>query len=1027
MTTLKSPDTEAISDLVGQYDRLSEPDRRRYSETETRTNFIDRLFLALGWPVYDRAHVERETTVAEGKRPDYIFKLHGVPRLFLEAKPLRDDVYNLEYARDAITKAYNKGVAWAGVTNFANLVIFDAQEELRPPAPPGRVLDLSCGDYLRPDAGLYFLTPHVLDQHLLDEHAQRTGVRRRAVPIEKRLYESMRQWRELLFNHMRAALDWKTDAQLRTGDEAIQRLIDRLIFLRNCEDRGIGKTDLRALLHRIRSRPRSVRVTESLLRIFAEAAAIYDSELFHADALVDVLLLGLATRTDVDDTLGEIIEGLYSVPRSYAEYDFAQMDADVLGQVYEQYLGYVPQHVRQLAAQQPLPGQPAREITVEAKRERRKQRGIYYTPKWVVDYIVRQTVGRFLEEHRDDPEAIANLTILDPACGSGSFLIRAYETLLEHHARQMGGDVGHLDRKMREWVLRHNIFGVDLDPQAVEIARLNLLIRMVREEEELPSLADNIRLGNSLISGDEKDMRSYFGRLWREKQRFDWQREFPDIMTRGGFDVVIGNPPYVETSLIPVEERDYYREQYKTAHGGFDLYVLFMERALELLREGGWLSLITSGKFLKADYGKRLCDLIESTSAPTDLVDLSCRKEVFARATNYPVIIVCRKINRHQPLRYTLVPEHAAIEIVDALNEVIGQLGYNAPAGSLTHGLWPPLRQMAQTGELLFEKLSAIPSRLGDTNVAHIFHGLQTNADRVFVVQRIADHDQGFTRVRSPATGRERDLEAALLHPLLKGSVHMRRWRPSETNLLLLFPYPGGSSTLIPPEVMADSYPATWEYLNLPECKGILEGREVRVVDGQESYRWRGHPEWYGYGRLVNHGRFGVTRPRLLTPSLAQRASFSYDPDGRCYFLGSGGGGGGGYGIELNPGLCCSPLFVLGLLNSVLSDWFLRRISSPFRGGYWAYNRQYISGLPMHLPDMDTAKDKRLHDDLVMLVERMLDLHQRLAAKAKVHDEERAQIEREIARTNREIDDLVYDLYGLTAAERDLVEREMAR
>ncbi len=525
-----------IRELVAKYETLSAQERRRYQETEVRTNFIDPLFSALGWPMQDRGYVERETTVLDSKRPDYIFKIAGVPRLFFEAKPFRDDIYDREETRKAITKAYNKGVPWVGVTNFDRLVLYDAQEELTADLPR-RVIHLRHRDVdedsgqdrgyasTEIEAGLHLLTNDSLQTHALEDYAQRIGARRRAVPIEKRLYESMRGWRENLFNALYQVKQWQTEEEFGQGDEAIQRLLDRLVFLRNCEDRGIGGTDLRGLRNRIRAQGlQNVRVTESLLRLFGQAAATYDSELFQTDAVIDVLMRPMGTI--LDEPLSRIIEELYSVPRSYSDYDFSQMEPDVLGEVYEQYLGYVPQRVRKLATQASLPGMPAEEIALEAKRQRRKEHGIYYTPRWVVQYIVQQTVGRLLEEHKNDPDAIDNLTILDPACGSGSFLIRAYETLLDHHASTMKSPVDHLDRAVRERILRRNIYGVDLDPQAVEIARLNLLIRMVRQQELLPELKDNIQHGNSLIEGDEAALRPFFGDQWQDKHPFNWRHEF---------------------------------------------------------------------------------------------------------------------------------------------------------------------------------------------------------------------------------------------------------------------------------------------------------------------------------------------------------------------------------------------------------------------------------------------------------------------------------------------------------------------
>jgi len=288
-----------IRELVEKYARISTAERRRYQEADVRSTFIDLLFAALGWSVFDRDHVEREPTVLEGKRPDYIFKVAGVPRFYLEAKPFREDIYDETETRKAITKAYNKGVSWVGVTNFSRLVLYDAQEELTS-SQPRRVIDLTCDQYCETEleAGLHLLTPVAFESRTLEEYAQRIGARRRSIPIEKRLYQSMRDWRYQLINALDQVKNWQAEEEFRAGDEAVQRLLDRLVFLRNCEDRGIGGTDLRGLRNRLRSRDRGLRVTQSLLNLFAEAARTYDSELFQTDAIIDVLMQGMGTILD---------------------------------------------------------------------------------------------------------------------------------------------------------------------------------------------------------------------------------------------------------------------------------------------------------------------------------------------------------------------------------------------------------------------------------------------------------------------------------------------------------------------------------------------------------------------------------------------------------------------------------------------------------------------------------------------------------------------------------------------------------
>ena len=242
----------------------------------------------------------------------------------------------------------------------------------------------------------------------------------------------------------------------------------------------------------------------------------------------------------------------------------------------------------------------------------------------------------------------------------------------------------------------------------------------------------------------------------------------------------------------------------------------------------------------------------------------------------------------------------------------------------------------------------------------------------------------------------------------------MSRYYVENTNLLLLSPYFPSSGNLLPPEVMQERYPLAWEYLNLQRCKAALEGRE--------EGKWRGHPNWYGYTRKNNHDKFGTGKPRIQTPSIAAQASYFYDSTGEHYLIGSGGGGGGGYGVELHDGVSEDNRFVSGLLNSRLLDHYLGYISTLFRGGYKAYSRQYIAKLPIRQIDFSDATDKAMHDWLVALVERMLALQERLKPVRGTGFTEEHDLLQEVERVDSDIDNLVYDLYGLTEAERRLVE-----
>ena len=335
----------------------------------------------------------------------------------------------------------------------------------------------------------------------------------------------------------------------------------------------------------------------------------------------------LTPKIEIDDTvLKGIIRGLY-YPES--PYEFSVLPVDVLGQVYEQFLGRVIQL------------EDGHTATVEEKPEVRKAGGVYYTPTYIVDYIVEKTVGKLLEGKRPGPRGGASrIKIVDPACGSGSFLIGAYRYLLDWHRdryvedgpekwkdRLYEGPGGqhHLTIDEKRRILLNNIYGVDIDPQAVEVTKLSLLLKVLEGESEaslatqlrmfqeraLPDLDDNIKCGNSLIGPDfydERDLALFSDDDYYRINVFNWKGEdgFPDIFDgeNPGFDAVIGNPPYV---LLQDEFRDddqlsYFRSKFSVASYKIDTYHLFIEQSLRLARTSGRCAMITPANFLTNNY-----------------------------------------------------------------------------------------------------------------------------------------------------------------------------------------------------------------------------------------------------------------------------------------------------------------------------------------------------------------------------------------------------------------------------------------
>ncbi len=902
---------QKIAELVAKYESLSPSEIKSFHEAKTKQGFIEPLFRALGWDFDDTSEVAPEEKASNG-RVDYAFKLNGVSQFFLEAKPLKADLTSPNYVKQAVSYAYNKGVTWAVLTDFEEMRLFNAQQN-KP------FITLNCSDYLGEIDKLWLLSRESLKTGLLNKEAAEYGALPPALPVEKRLFTKLRQWREDLFNQLHAHNEKLSYSQV---DEVIQRLFNRLIFIRNCEDRQIEDRVLLSVVNEWRSSGRKEELIERLRSIFRDFDGYYDSDLF-AYHLTDEVFIDSVT---IEGILG----GLYEVPGGMANYDFSIIDADVLGAVYEQYLGHVAAIVKQRAkeaqAQMNL-GLPTEEIfEITAKRQRRKERGIYYTPKFVTNYIVKETVERFLQEHSYNE--IHNIKILDPACGSGSFLIRAYDELLNYHAYQRGKPVSELDQWERLQILTNNIFGVDLDMQAVEIAHLNLLLRSLAKRETLPSLADKIRQGNSLISGTEEELKGYFGDNWREKKPFNWEQEFKDIMANGGFDVVIGNPPYVRPHKLETSDKEALWAQYQVYRAKSDIYACFIQRAIDLLKPGGYASYIVSNTFMSLESFAPLRKYILDTCCI--LYFGLTPKKVFQAATVETVVLGLRKESNEVARRQNrvLVTEYqnGAFERVKEIPQGIFYSTYL----NIFDLSWD------EATLSLSSKIELNTDKLSDT--VSFCYGLKTGDDAVFLTY-------------APTT---------------------------------------------------------------PEHKRLLRRSDF----GRFSTEYKGEFVWYVPERMKKHRttarpgnreRFETTK--ILVQDIGKCLVGTLDDDNfyvkDALMLPQRGNG-------------SNLKFVLALINSkLLNYWYAQKFSTL------SVAKNAILMLPIRRIDFDNPADKKLHDDLVALADRMLELNKKLSPIRDIYSNERDELVSEIKRIDAEIDQKVYELYGLTEEERQIIETSL--
>ena len=546
------------------------------------------------------------------------------------------------------------------------------------------------------------------------------------------------------------------------------------------------------------------------------------------------------------------------------------------------------------------------------------------------------------------------------------------------------GDL-HLTIHLKRLILTQNIYGVDLDAAAVEVTQLSLYLKMLENENRttlqrqrelladetdialLPPLQDNIKCGNSLIASDFSMMSEDLVRV----HAFDWPVQFAPIMKAGGFDAVIGNPPYIRIQGFPEDQIAYFGNNYRAATGNYDIYVNFVERGLYLLSKAGRLGMILPNKFFRTDYGVGLRTLLGEQKAVAGIVDFGA-EQVFDATTYTCLLFLSRK--RSETF------DHASSK---ADEKILRELQLQQRSvDSLSSAAWT----LADETQLrLLDKLKSKSVRLLDLP-ADMSRGSSSGDDEVFVVE-------------ANGHGLEKDI---LRTPLFASDFNRYLFAP-ENKWRIIFPYVAEKDgfRLMTSSELQKKFPKA--FARLQENAGRLKERKQ-------------FKEWFGYSAPRNlelHDRAQIAVPLLADGGLC--ALIPKSSRGSICPMASGG-----FTITLGADCTLKPEFVFGILNSKLSFWFLRQNSNIFRGGWITCTKQYFGELPIIRLDLKKPADKSRHDKLVVLVEKLLGLTPKL--RAATAGSEKAVLQNAVIATDRQIDALVYELYGLTKAEIKLVE-----
>jgi type I restriction-modification system DNA methylase subunit/mRNA-degrading endonuclease HigB of HigAB toxin-antitoxin module len=901
----KSDAENKIAELIADYRKQFPSGPPRSFNEENTKAWIDDLFRALGWNI--RNDIVKEESTGKRKRVDYSFKIDGTTQFLLEAKKASESLD--DHVKQAVQYGYQKSKRWVVLTNFEEIRVYNSEYWDQPEEVKRLFLPLKLSELADRFDDLWVLSKSGFRERLIEQVAKKYGKTKPKEPITRLLADDLARWRTLLTTNVnehkrlnqlpadpKAAEEWI--------DEAVQRILDRLLFIRVAEDKGVEEPILEQVLKDWEANKKKPLIAY-LKSAFRKMDDTYNSGLFREHSSEDLAI--------DNDVLEQVLRETYKSP-SGLPYDFGAIDADILGSVYEQYLSVLIRKTPKRAS-------------LKKDEAHRKEQGIYYTPTYIVDYIVRNTLGEMLKGKK--PEEVDKIKVLDMACGSGSFLLKSFDVLDEYYKQkdkdyaQAKLDAQSEDAKItrKTKILKNNIYGVDLDPKAVEIAQLNLLLKAAERKHRLPDLRENVKCGNSLI--DDPNVAG--------ERAFDWKKEFEGIMNEGGFDVIVGNPPYVfAREKIDAKEKQYYNERYETIRYQVNTYTLFIEKAIKLLKKDGTLGFIVPDAWLRVESLSELRRYI--------LQHTNLRRIILIRGKTFEdagvessIFVLKNTLDKESTFASTVFPTAEYFEC----------------------------KQDDWLGNQNFEI-----DLFGDSGVKKLLNKIEAGSQRL--------DDQC----------------------LIKAGLQA---------------YENGKGTPIQSAKDVINRPYDYKHKYDVDTYKYLEGKDI----GRYFFEW--HGQWLRYGEWLAAPRTLelFTASRILVREIpakpphgmvATYAEKVYLNNRSIINI-----------LEKNEELNLK--YVLSVLNSKLMTFYhLNKSVKAQRDLFPKITLNDLRKFPLKIVDAEKQRP------LIELSEKMLTLSKNLTEIDNKQTDERFKLEKEIAETDKKIDELVYDLYGLTAEERKIVE-----
>ena len=984
-----------------------------FVESEVRSKFIDPFLECLKWDVKNEKgarHDKREVItedriVVEGqvKHPDYTLCYGGIKKIYVEAKqPSVNLKVDSAPALQVRRYAYSANMPIAILTDFQELAIYDARikPSANDDAATARIEYLTYNQYVEKFEQLYnHISWEAIDLGKFDSYYEGLKEKRGTASIDNDILKMIETWRALLAEDIALHnVEMSEDALT----SCVQKLIDRILFLRICEDKEI---EPHKQLQRIIEKKKDIYT--ALKTLFVNCEKRFNAGLFKSDKFLDSL-------TVQDKSLYSIINELYY---PICQYEFSVLPVEILGNIYEQFLGKVIRFKRKT--------KNGHSVEIVQKSEVQKAKGVYYTPSYIVDYIVKNTIGKKIEG--STPEKVSKLKICDPACGSGSFLVGAYQYLLDWHLdyyydekRRASSEAKgfiYKDASTHEWklsieekrrILVNNIYGVDIDGQAVEVTKLSLFLKLLENEGKelsrdgtvslfktselekiLPSMHKNIKCGNSLVGTD------YFTRVDKqieftlEEQKsvnaFDWESEFSDVFANGGFDCVIGNPPYVKeytnkNCFKPLHGHPCYQ-------GKMDLWYFFGYLSIKIIKENGFVGLIAPNNWITNEGASLFRNFILDNAKILEYVDFG-EYEVFETASIQTMIYTMEKTNNNEKylVKYSRLNKGKAKlqEVLDFLSSGKEKkiIRFQAEISKNECKDKYILFLNKDTANILYHIKEQSNIRFEDRE---IITGIDVHQDfcNEAGALKLGDASMKGRGIFNLSNEEYNELnlsneEKKLIKPFYTSKELHRYYADKENKLWVIY-----TDSKFKNKLKMKAYPKIKEHLD----------RFSKIITSDNKP--------YGLHRSRDEDFFkGV---KIVSLRKTQLPSFTYT-DFDCYVSQS-------YNIIKTTRFNLKSL--TAILNSQLIKFWLKH-----KGKMQGNNFQVDKTPLLELPLITTSKEE--DEKLTFLVDQMLDAHKQLATTT--FEKDKKFLEQRIELLDKKIDSIVYELYGLSEDDIEIIE-----